>query len=310
MSEKARFWIEPERPYSLDLTVERLVRFPEAVDRFEDGAYRRLLPVGSGFVLVSVAQSGTPARARLRVELEGRAARSAGARRAAERLVLRSLGAGLAVRPFYRALRADTVLRGAIRRFRGLRVAGQPSVFETLVTAILAQQVNLVFAYSIRRELALSFGRRARVGGETFVAFPTARRIARESVESLRAFRLSNAKARAIHELAAVFARGEISDEKLEAMSDDDAIEQLVALRGVGRWTAEIALLRGLARPDVFPAADLAVVKYLAQGLLGRAEKAREREMRAFSERWRPHRSLALVYAYAELQHRSAARKD
>ena len=59
--------------------------------------------------------------------------------------------------------------------------------------------------------------------------------------------------------------------------------------------------MRGLARSDAFPAGDLGVVKYIAQGLLGRDGLATEREMRELAERWRPHRALALIYAYAEL---------
>jgi DNA-3-methyladenine glycosylase II len=85
-------------------------------------------------------------------------------------------------------------------------------------------------------------------------------------------------------------------------------VDRLIALHGVGRWTAEVTLMRGLARPDAFPAGDLAVVKYLAKELLGRAEVATEDEMREFSERWSPHRALALVYAYAEMQTRQKAK--
>jgi 3-methyladenine DNA glycosylase/8-oxoguanine DNA glycosylase len=83
-------------------------------------------------------------------------------------------------------------------------------------------------------------------------------------------------------------------------------IERLTAFRGIGRWTADTVLLRGLARRDAFPAGDLGVVKYLAQGLLGRRAPASESQMRAFAERWRPYRSYALVYAYAELSYRRA----
>jgi 3-methyladenine DNA glycosylase/8-oxoguanine DNA glycosylase len=59
--------------------------------------------------------------------------------------------------------------------------------------------------------------------------------------------------------------------------------------------------MRGLARSDAFPGGDLGVVKYVAQGLLGKTEKATEAEMRTFAERWRPYRGLALIYCYAEL---------
>ena len=82
-------------------------------------------------------------------------------------------------------------------------------------------------------------------------------------------------------------------------------VDCLIRYKGIGRWTAEIALMRGLGRPDVFPAGDLTVIKGMASAFLGREEIARESEMRDFSERWRPHRSLALVYAYKELQRRA-----
>jgi DNA-3-methyladenine glycosylase II len=296
------FDIRPRRPYALGLTVERFTRFPEVVDRVEDASYRRLLDgeVG-GPLLLDVSQRGAPSRAVLRVRLVGPRARTARARRVAIRIVERALGAATGVRSFYDDLGDDPILGRPIRRFRGLRAAGWPSLWEALVTAILCQQVNLRFAYSIRRELALAFGRRARLDGGSWVAFPTPARVARGSAEALERFRLSRSKARAIHELAVAFASGSLAEDELDGLSDEAAIARLTAHHGVGRWTAEVALLRGLARRDAFPAADLGVVKYLARDLLGRSRPASEGEMRRFAERWRPHRGLALIYAYAEM---------
>jgi DNA-3-methyladenine glycosylase II len=108
----------------------------------------------------------------------------------------------------------------------------------------------------------------------------------------------------AIQGVARAFADGSLDEEEIARLSDEEAIEKMTAIVGVGRWTAEIALLRGLGRVDIFPAADLGVVKYLAQGLLGHEVRAREDDMRRYSERWRPYRGLALVYAYAELARR------
>jgi DNA-3-methyladenine glycosylase II len=188
-----------------------------------------------------------------------------------------------------------------MRRERGLSVAGFGDAFESLVTAILTQQVNLTFAFSIRSELARHFGRRVRIDGRSWVAFPEARRLARAEPEDLRRFRLSGAKSRALVEVARAFAEGVLSDEELQSLGDDEVIERLTALRGVGRWTADTVLMRGLARRDAFPGGDLGVVKYLAQGLLGRRAPATEAQMRAYAERWKPWRAYALVYAYAEL---------
>jgi DNA-3-methyladenine glycosylase II len=303
-----RFTVDPRRPYSLALTAERYTRFPESVDRFDGRTYRRLLTVGPRTVLLSVEQEGPPSRATLKIRLDGSAAGRSESREAALRVVDLALGAASDVGPFYRSHRGDALLGRSIRDFRGLRVSGVPSLWEALVTAILAQQVNLKFAYDIRRELAETFGRRARFDGDTFFAFPSPESFGEENASSLRRFRLSDAKANAIVGLARAFAGGALVETEIAALPDTEAIERLISFRGVGRWTAEIALLRGLGRTDIFPAGDLGVVKYLAQGLLGRRAKAKEDEMRRFAERWRPHRSFALVYGYAEINRRKAAR--
>ena len=304
--DRIAFTVVPELPYSLALTAERYTRFPERVDRFDGATYRRFLPVGRRGVVLSVTQTGATGRAVLDVTLAGAEARSPAAQAAARRVVAGALGAAQPVRGFYRACAEDPVLGAAIRDFRGLRVAGLPSLWEALVTAILAQQVNLFFAYDIRRELTETFGRTARFDGETFHAFPSPKAFGGETPARMRRFRLSDAKAKAILGLAEGFAGGALAEDAIAALDDEAAIERLTAFRGVGRWTAEIGLLRGLARPDIFPAGDLGVVKYLAQGLLGHRVKAKEDAMRRFAERWSPWRSLALVYGYAELNRRKA----
>jgi DNA-3-methyladenine glycosylase II len=299
----AEFTVAPRRPYSLALTAARYARFPEAVDLFDGKTYRRLLFAGRRRALLTVTQEGSPSKAVLNATLDGDAADRAVAA-LARRVIGVALAADVDVRAFYRAHRGDPVVGAAIRDFPGLRPAGVPSLFEAAVTAILAQQVNLRFAYDIRRELSLAFGRRARLGGAIRVGFPEPSALAAPAPRQLRRFRLSRSKAAAIHALSTAFADGAIREEELAAMPDEEAIARLTRLHGIGRWTAEIALMRGLGRMDIFPAGDLGVIKYVARGLLNRTANAKESEMRAFAERWRPHRTLALVYAYAELYRR------
>ncbi|HEY4228540.1 MAG TPA: hypothetical protein VGO79_00140 [Thermoanaerobaculia bacterium] len=310
MKTPTRFRIVPGRPYSLVLTGARFARFPEIVDRFDGRTYRRLLLSGRAAALVSIIQRGGPDRAVLEVSLEGPGAGSPAAEAAALRLIERSLGAASStdddLMGFYRACAADPLLAASIRDFRGLRVAGYPSLWEALVTAILCQQVNLRFAYDIRREMAVALGRRARIDNAVHVDFPSPASVARLTPRELRRFRLSRNKAAAIRGLARAFAEGALAEESVAALPDEEAIATLTAFGGVGRWTAEIALLRGLGRTDIFPAGDLGVVKYLAIGLLGKSARVKEEEMRRFAERWKPHRSFALVYAYAELARREA----
>ncbi len=304
------FEIIPRTPYSFDFTVARFMRFAsENVDLVEDRQYRRLLAAGRQLALATVANVGTVAKPRLAVALDSPS--RAPLRHAEFDAQLRHiLCTDLDLRPFYRLARKDELLAPLVPRFRGLRITASPTLFEALVSAVLSQQVNLTFAYSIKKALVESFGRKSRRQGRTYYAFPEPRRFAAQSVEAMRGFRLSSAKAGTLIRLGEAFtsdARFPAAGAELAALSDDEVVERLTEIKGVGRWSAEIALMRGLARPDTFPAGDLGVVKYVAQGLLGRTGKATEAEMRAFAERWRPCRALALAYCYAELATRRGA---
>ena len=306
MTATAAFTVVPRGAYSLAQTASRFTRFPEIVDRFDGACYRRLLGIGRRGVLLEVRQAGSVARPALETRLTGEGARDEPVLAAARRFVAIGLGAGLDTRAFDRRFRDDALLGAALRHARGLRIAGSGSLWEALVTAVLSQQVNLAFAYDIRRELALRFGRRARFGGQTYVAFPDPARVAAETPRALRRFRLSRAKAATLVRVARAFASGALEEREVEALEDEAAIERLTATKGIGRWTAEIALLRGLGRADVFPGGDLGVVKYVATELLGHRARVSEASMRRFAEDWRPFRGLALVYAYAEITKRRA----
>lgn len=300
-----RFTLTPTPPYSFPLTANRFSRFSdEIVDRVTDNRYQRLLSVDGQLALATVTNQGTIAKPLLDIELQG--PKRTDLNRPEFLAQLRHiLCTDLDLKPFYRSARKDELLAPLIKHFCGLKLASGPTVFESLVMGVLSQQVNLTFAYSIKRELVETFGRKWKADGETHYAFPEPKRFAEESEESIRRFRLSRAKASALVRLGQAFASGALSQETIAALADKDVVERLIEIKGIGRWTAEIALMRGLARPDAFPGGDLGVVKYVAQGLLGKEEKATEADMRAFAERWRPYRGLALVYCYAELTRRS-----
>ena len=297
--------LTPTPPYSFDLTVHRFVRFKdEIVDRVTSHQYQRLLSVDGKLALATVTDEGTPARPYLRVELQSKGKVDLDRPEFATQL-RHILCTDLDLRPFYRSAKDDEILATLAPRFRGLKLVQSPTVFEALVMAVLSQQVNLTFAYSIKKELVETFGEKWQTNGETQRAFPAPERFAEQKEEDLLRFRLSRAKAGTLVRLGQAFSSGEVQERALTQLADESVIEQLTQIKGIGRWSADIALMRGLARVDAFPGGDLGVVKYLAQGLLGKAEKATETEMRTFAERWKPYRGLALIYCYAELMRRS-----
>lgn len=299
------FTLSPVPPYAFDLTVHRFARFKdEIVDRVMPHQYQRLLSVDGKLALATVTDEGTPASPYLRVELQSKGKVDLDRPEFATQL-RHILCTDLDLRPFYRSAKNDEILAIIAPRFRGLKLVQSPTVFEALVMAVLSQQVNLTFAYSIKKELVETFGETWRTDGEVHHAFPAPERFAEQKEEDLLRFRLSRAKAGTLVRLGQAFSSGVVQERALTQLADESVIEQLTRIKGIGRWSADIALMRGLGRVDAFPGGDLGVVKYLAQGLLGKAEKATETEMRAFAERWKPYRGLALIYCYAELMRRS-----
>jgi DNA-3-methyladenine glycosylase II len=186
----------------------------------------------------------------------------------------------------------DPVFGELLARLHGARSPLMPSPFECLVWAILGQQITVAFAYKMKRALVERYGDALEHAGQTYRLFPDAARLAAADPADLREIQFSRQKSDYIRGLAALVAEDRIDWDALAMMPSADAIKELTALRGVGRWTAEYVLMRGLGHPDVIPAGDVAL-----QAAIGRAyglgRKATEPEVRAYAERWTPHRSHA-----------------
>jgi DNA-3-methyladenine glycosylase II len=207
-------------------------------------------------------------------------------------------GLDLDVAAFYRASAVDPVLTRLIPRLYGLRPTLSPQAFEMLVSSVCAQQVNLTFAFTVRRRLVQRFGTPVRVGGRTVYGFPEPAVLARADTAELRHMQFTVRKAEYIVGLAQRVESGELVLEGLDACSNEEIIERVTAVRGFGRWTAEWFLARGLGRGDVCPAGDLAVRKAFAH-FYNRGRAVPERAIRRRAARWGHHQNLAVHYLLA-----------
>ena len=160
---------------------------------------------------------------------------------------------------YRRLVREDPIVAAVDARFPGIRQIRQLDLFTALVRCISAQQVNLRWAATTRRRLAEAFGERHAVDG-TVVYSLDPRRIAVVDPADIRALQFTTSKSIAIVAVARVLAEGRLSVETLAPLSDEDVIARLVAIRGIGRWSAEWVLARTLGRPRVV-AGDLGVRK-------------------------------------------------
>ena len=180
-----------------------------------------------------------------------------------------------------------------VARRPGLRVPGAWDGFELAVRAILGQQVTVRGATTLAGRMVREFGMPLAQAEDGLThRFPGAERLADADLASIG---LPRARAATIHALAAAVARGELA---LDASRDlDDAVARLVAIPGIGTWTAHYIAMRALGEPDAFPAADLGLRRALANGT-ARLTRARVAEL---AEAWRPWRAYAALHLWTSL---------
>jgi DNA-3-methyladenine glycosylase II len=162
--------------------------------------------------------------------------------------------------------------------------------YGALLRAIVGQQLSTKAARTIYRRVLDLFG------GAT----PSPEQLLDASEEDLRACGLSGRKTEYIRDLAAHVISGELELDRLEELSDEEAIEEIVAVRGLGQWTAEMFLLFHLQRPDVLSGGDLGIRKAI-QIEYELEEMPPPKQVLEIGEPWRPHRSLASLYLWESL---------
>ena len=165
------------------------------------------------------------------------------------------------VESVHESMASDRDIAPLLERFGALRIVRAPDLYEALLVAVIGQQVSVQAAQSIRRRLMQNLGTRVTVdngpGHENYYFYPTPEQLIKAGELGLREQGLSRQKSKYLLEIADCAAAGELDCEAFGTLSDEDAIRRLCEIKGVGRWTAEIALMRGLGRKDVFAAGDL-----------------------------------------------------
>jgi DNA-3-methyladenine glycosylase II len=251
------FFLEAVPPFRLDLTVWTLRRRPHnAMDRWDGTTYRRVLPLPAGPVEVAVTQVAPPEAPQLQVKVAGQPIRAA-MRVAVTAALERLLGLRIDLTEFYQFAAHQRHLGPLAQRFRGMKPPRFATVFEGVINAMACQQLTLTLGVHLLNRLAVTCGAALGEGDETVHAFPRPEDLARLSPEALRQFGFSRQKGRAMIELAESVAEGRVDLEELADLPDDEVINHLRELRGVGRWTAEYTLLRGVGRVHMFPGDDV-----------------------------------------------------
>ena len=294
--------IKPVPPFNFELTAGYHAYFQHryGTDTMEDGVYRRLIDLDDKLVLASVRSIGTLEAPELALELQGPELSPDDVESATDR-VSWLLGVDQGLAPFYELGRADQAMAGLVEQFYGLQLPHTASVFEALVLAVLGQQISTNVARIIRTLLIETFGPSAEFDGETYYAFPRPASIWASSPAELHTMKLTQRKSEYVHGLAGSALDPEMGLECLEELTDREIVEKLVALRGVGMWTAQWALIRAVGRPDALPLGDLALRRVVSR-LFMDGEDVNDAKVEEIAQRWSPYRTYATVYLFSALR--------
>jgi DNA-3-methyladenine glycosylase II len=184
-------------------------------------------------------------------------------------------------------MKADPVMRGIIKRVGDLELEARGEPYEALLRSVLYQQLAGAAAAAIERRFLALFGDR----------IPRPPELAAVPDEDLRAAGLSRQKAAYLRSIGVHFASGQLSNQKLRRLPDDDVIQQVTQIKGVGRWTADMLLIFCLGRPDILPVGDLGVRNSM-MAAYRLQDPPKPDDMVRIAESWRPYRSAGTWYLW------------
>ncbi|MFJ7953361.1 DNA-3-methyladenine glycosylase 2 [Lysinibacillus sp. NPDC096418] len=202
---------------------------------------------------------------------------------------------------FYEMASNDKILQPLAQKYYGLRMICMPDLFEALVWAIMGQQINLTFAYTLKKRFVEHYGECLTFEGETYWLFPSFERIASVNVDDLRELQFTGRKSEYIIDIAKRMANGELTKEMLLQKENIHQVKKLLmGIRGVGAWTADYVMMKSFYDPNGFPIADVGLHNAL-KTQLGLERKPTIEELKEIEIHWEGWQAYATFYLWRSL---------
>ena len=284
----------PKLPYNFHLSAAIFSGGDPAIKTYDGGSYTQALLVGGQPFRIRVVQETASPGLMLSV-FPNPADMGVG-----ESTVLDAVAALFNIYddliPFYRTIDEDPVMGRLARDLEGLKVPTTATVFEALVDSVIEQQISLSVAHTLQNRLIKATGTQLGDGNSIFFCYPTPAVLASTPPELFRKCGMSVRKGEYIREISGAIVSGALDVEGFRNYSDTGQIvEELVKVRGIGKWTAELTVLRGIHRLDAFPADDVALRRIIARFYRNGQHIAAD-EARDIADRWGRYKGLAAFY--------------
>ena len=291
-----KLFLPVPKEFSYAMNYQFLERSPrELLHRVENGTVSKLLKVGDEKVLFSIHEGDQKLIVNFR-----NGAPSSLARNAVKNYVREWFDLETDLKPFYRFASTDKLLKPLVEKYYGYRIMGQPDLFESIVWAVLGQQINLQFAYTLKQRFVEHFGERLFFHDQSWFLFPDAKLVAGLKDEMLLPLQFSRQKSRYTIGIAEVFATGQLTKEKLRGLPLQEAKEHLMKIKGIGNWTANYALMKTFRYPDAFPLEDAGVHNAI-KNLKKMDRKPTLDEVRKLFKKYKGWEAYATLYLWKSL---------
>lgn len=302
-----RFFVEQQKltlsvvaPFRLDFTVWALRRRgTNIIDRWDEEIYSRVLVFDQQPVRISIVKKGPSHAPKLSLTLNSQIRISLSTQEKTQLTIRKMLGLAIDLQPFYKLAAGNKPIGELAEEFSGVKPPCFPSIFEALINSISCQQLTLDVGILMMNRLAERFGIGFDLRGMIQYAFPRPEDLDNATEADIKDLGYSIQKARAIKTLAQTFRTHHADLPDLEKMDNKEIVQYLTSLRGIGRWSAQYALLRGLGRLDIFPGDDVGARNNL-QRLFHLAEKPDYEEINQLTQQWHPYEGLVYFHLLLE----------
>lgn len=296
------FILKPIQPFRLDLTVWALRRTHQnIIDRWNGKYYKRVLMIDNHSFDISVTEVRQGIEHLLEVRVFGKRLHH-NIKDHVEKHLEKALGLKTPLVDFYRFIENDERLKVLVEKFKGFKPPQFPTIFETLVNGIACQQITLSLGIILLNRLAEKFGPTFESKGNIMYGFPGPVDLASVQITDITGLGFSRNKALFITGLSQAAVEGNIDVESIAHMADKEALAYLQEIKGIGPWTAEYALLRGLGRTHIFPGNDAGAQRKL-QKWLKLKETPKYEKLKRILAKWHPYSGL--IYFHLLLDHLS-----
>ncbi len=249
--------IRPESPFNFELSSIIFSNGDPQIQRYENGLYWQLIWLNNKLVLITIRSIGSVHKPMLSVSLNPDKNLKKEDVLLARQIVKSIFNLDFKLNTFYHDMMEDKVMSVLTKKLTGLNSPTTPTFFEAIVSSIIEQQISLKAARSIENRMIKTFGDMLKLDCNVYYSFPNPNKLSKLKREDLRGSGLSFRKAEYIIGLSRCIEEKKIDLYELKTKHTSEIINELIKIRGIGLWTAELAVIRGLHRLVALPADDI-----------------------------------------------------